>query len=390
MRYAITVAALTLALSGWAQTLKVGDPAPTLPVAKWVKGQPVKQFQQGKVYVVEFWATWCGPCRQTIPHLTKLAEKYKDKVTIIGVSVWERADANDKNAHIQRVEKFVQDMGDKMNYTVAVDGAEGVIAKTWMQAAGQNGIPAAFVVDQQKRIVWIGHPMGGLDEVLDKVLAGNFDWKAEAERQKRIREQMEAIQADYAAYVQLMQQRKYEDALAKLDAMIPKYSEFASDLKLTRFETLLRVDEKQAYAYALQLAQNEFKDNAQVLNILAWTIVDDDTNPPLKSPDYQAAITIARRAVELTKEQDASILDTLAYAYFKSGDVQNALKYQKMAVDLAEKDPAMPADVETRDPRPLREVPESGAEVVCPAFVVSPRSARGTKPHGSPCLQGEP
>ena len=156
---------------------------------------------------------------------------------------------------------------------------------------------------------------------------------------------MEAIQADYAEYVQLMQQRKYADALAKIDAMIPKYSEFASDLKVTRFETLLRVDEKQAYAYALQLAQGDFKDDAQVLNEIAWTIVDDDTNPPLKSPDYQAAITIARRAVELTKEQDANILDTLAYAYFKSGDVQNALKYQKMAVDLAEKDPSMPNEV---------------------------------------------
>ena len=344
MRFALTGVMVLLALSGWAQTLNVGDPAPTLPVAKWVKGQPVKQFEKGKVYVVEFWATWCGPCRQTIPHLTKLAEKYKDKVTIIGVSVWERADANDPNAHIQRVEKFVQDMGDKMNYVVAVDGVEGVIAKTWMQAAGQDGIPAAFVIDQQQRVVWIGHPMDKLDEVLEKVLAGNFDWKAEAERQKRLREQMEALRKDYTEYAQLMRQRNYEDALAKLDAMIPKYSEFASDLKLTRFETLLRVDEKQAYAYALQLAQNEFKDNAQVLNILAWTIVDDDTNPPLKSPDYQAAITIARRAVELTKEQDASVLDTLAYAYFKSGDVQNALKYQKMAVDLAEKDPAMSAD----------------------------------------------
>ena len=107
----------------------------------------------------------------------------------------------------------------------------------------------------------------------------------------------------------------------------------------------LSADEKQAYAYALQLAQNEFKDAPQVLSILAWKIVDDDTNPPLQSPDYQAAITIARRAVELTKEKDAAILDTLAYAYFKSGDVQNALKYQKMAVDLAEKDPSMPDEV---------------------------------------------
>jgi thiol-disulfide isomerase/thioredoxin len=130
MRFALTGVMVLLALSGWAQTLNVGDPAPALPVAKWVKGQPVKQFEKGKVYVVEFWATWCGPCRQTIPHLTKLAEKYKDKVTVIGVSVWERADEEDPNAHIQRVEKFVQDMGDKMNYVVAVDGAEGVIAKT--------------------------------------------------------------------------------------------------------------------------------------------------------------------------------------------------------------------------------------------------------------------
>ncbi len=344
MRYAITAVLLTVALSSWAQTLKVGDPAPALPVAKWVKGQPVKAFESGKVYVVEFWATWCGPCRQTIPHLTKLAEKYKDKVTIVGVSVWERADQNDPNAHIQRVEKFVQDMGAQMNYIVAVDGVEGVIAKNWMEAAEQNGIPTAFVVDQQKRIVWIGHPMDNLDGVLEQVLAGNFDWKAEAERQKRMREQMEALQKDYSEYAQLMQQRKYEDALAKLDAMIPKYPDYDS-LKIVRYQTLLRIDEARAYAYAQQLAQGDFKDNAEVLNMLAWTIVDDATEPPLKSPDYQTAIAIARRAVELTREQDASILDTLAYAYFKSGDVQNALKYQKRAVELAEKDPSMPEEI---------------------------------------------
>lgn len=345
MRLALTGAALLLALSTWAQTLKVGDAAPALPVAKWVKGQPVKQFEKDKVYVVEFWATWCGPCRRSIPHLTKLAEKYKDKVTIIGVSVWERTDENDPNAHIQRVEKFVQEMGDQMNYTVAVDNAEGVVATTWMEAAGQDGIPTAFVIDQQQRIVWIGHPMENLDEVLDKVLAGTFDWKAEAERQKRLREQMEAMQRDYAEYAQLMQQRKYADALAKLDAMISQYTEYAPQLKLNRFETLLSVDEKQAYTYATQLAQNEFKDNAVVLNMIAWRIVDDEATPPLQSPDYQVAIAIARRAVELTQEQDAYVLDTLAYAYFKSGDVENALKYQKKAVELAEKDPQMPAEI---------------------------------------------
>src|SRR5437588_12539911 len=59
-------------------TLSVGDPAPKLQVKEFVKGDPVKELEKGKVYVVEFWATWCGPCRATIPHLTELAKEHKD------------------------------------------------------------------------------------------------------------------------------------------------------------------------------------------------------------------------------------------------------------------------------------------------------------------------
>ncbi|MDW8107105.1 MAG: redoxin domain-containing protein [Armatimonadota bacterium] len=347
MRNLLIGAVLVLGFHSSAQTLKVGDSAPSLPVAKWIKGQPVKEFEQGKVYVVEFWATWCGPCRRTIPHLTKLAEKYKDKATIVGVSIWERVDETNPEAHIQRVEQFVQQMGDQMKYVVAVDGVDGATAKAWMVAAGQNGVPTAFVVDQQRRIVWIGHPMAGLDKVLEQVIAGNFDWQAEAarlnaelERQRRLREQRAAIERDYAEFSQLMRQNKHEDALKKLDEMISRYPEL-SGLKLVRFETLARVDEQQAYAYARQLAQNELKDDAIILNQLAWRIVDDNTKLPLKNPDYQTAIIVARRAVELTQEKDPMILDTLAYAYFKHGDVRNALKYQKMAVDLLEQDTSL-------------------------------------------------
>src|SRR6185503_8290355 len=72
-------------------TLNVGDPAPKLQIAKWVQGEPVKEFEKGKAYVMEFWATWCGPCRVSIPHLNKLHTKFKDRgLIVIGQDVWER------------------------------------------------------------------------------------------------------------------------------------------------------------------------------------------------------------------------------------------------------------------------------------------------------------
>ncbi|HVU64861.1 MAG TPA: TlpA disulfide reductase family protein [Phycisphaerales bacterium] len=65
--------------------LIVGDPAPSLSIEKWIKGEPVTSFEKGKVYVVEFWATWCGPCKASMPHITDLQKQYKGKVTFIGV-----------------------------------------------------------------------------------------------------------------------------------------------------------------------------------------------------------------------------------------------------------------------------------------------------------------
>src|SRR6266478_1453472 len=98
-----TASGLTLSAE---PTLKVGDPAPKLQTGKWVQGEPVKEFQKGKAYLVEFWATWCGPCRVSIPHLNEIHNQYKDKgLVVIGQDCWERDD--------NLVEPFVKKMGDK-------------------------------------------------------------------------------------------------------------------------------------------------------------------------------------------------------------------------------------------------------------------------------------
>ena len=127
-----------------------------MAVAHWVKGEPV-DVSSG-VHVVEFWATWCPPCRTSIPHLTEVQEKYGDRgVKIIGVS----------NEDLGTVEPFVEKMGDKMAYTVVIDG--GAVSSDYMEKYNINSIPHAFVV-KDGAVVWHGHPMDKLEAAIDDAL----------------------------------------------------------------------------------------------------------------------------------------------------------------------------------------------------------------------------
>ncbi|MES2462395.1 MAG: TlpA disulfide reductase family protein [Armatimonadota bacterium] len=194
-------------------TLNIGDRAPLLKPAKWLKGEPLPTFEKGRVYVVEFWATWCGPCKANIPHLTAMAKKYKGKAEIIGVDIWESSDPTIKT--LPRVEKFVVAQGKQMDYHVAADATNNRVANAWMKAAGLNGIPASFIVGRDGRIAWIGNPATGLDAALEKVVSGNFNVAAARAQRDKQNGPMQAIDNAFAA-------KDYPTALKLVDAMIAK------------------------------------------------------------------------------------------------------------------------------------------------------------------------
>lgn len=280
--------------------LTIGMKAPKLEIAKWVKGDSVRHFEKGHAYVVEFWATWCGPCVAAFPHVSELQKENRDDVTVIGVNIWDRkrdrATGEYKETmeeQISRVSDFVKEQDERMSYTVAIEET-GKMADGWMTPAGQNGIPAAFIVDKQGKVAWIGHPMS-MDEPLEEILAGEWDYKAAAK-----------------GHAEALEARFWSGHLMRL---------------LSDEGTAER-----GYKLAYSLLRTPLADDPFTLNRVAWTVLTSDRIPVR---DRDLAITFASVACEKSEWKDASVIDTLARGYYDKGDHAKAIELQSKAVELA-------------------------------------------------------
>ena len=317
LRMFASIALVAVAASAQAEkaTLKVGADAPPLAIAKWVKGDAVT-LEKGKIYVVEFWATWCGPCIRGMPHLSELQEQYKGKVTFVGVT------KEDPNNALDAVEKMVQEKGPGMGYTVAWDDA-GKTYAAYMDASGQRGIPRSFVVDGNGKIAYIGHPVT-LDFVLSRVAAGT--WNAEkgvAELGAAFKRGQELFDMDRTMTLQA------------LPAFEKEHPDVAIAFESAKFQLfLLSRKTEAATALGAKMMEKGVKYNSpNLLNEVAWTIVDPELDVPNR--DLDLAMKAAEKAVELSKG-DAAIIDTLARVYHWRGDLEKAIELQTKAVEKAQ------------------------------------------------------
>lgn len=273
------------------ELLNIGSKAPEIQAAKWVKGTPLSGFVKGKIYVMEFWATWCGPCKAAMPHLSELARKYKDRVSVTGVDVLESGEDITR-----KVEAFVNSMGEKMDYSVCVDGSAGFMANHWLRAAGESGIPCTFVVNGEGRIAWIGHP-NGLEDVLEQVLAGTDDYR-ELAKSREASKAGTAIEPSAAREIKIaIDAKNYAGTVETIDWVAGTNPVVARKFQAEKLRALMFTDEAKGLAFARDILDRSATNSPGTLDLLkSGALVAGADGLTRKA--YEMAIEILTKACE--------------------------------------------------------------------------------------------
>ncbi|MFZ9692259.1 MAG: redoxin domain-containing protein [Phycisphaerales bacterium] len=304
------------------EKLSIGDKAPALDIEHWVRGEKMDGFADGKVTVVEFWATWCGPCKASMPHLTELQKQYAEQgVTIIGIS----------DEDVEKVSTFLgtDEWKKKAQYTLVTD-PDRSNHNNYMRAAGQRGIPTAFVVDQEGVVAWIGHPMN-MDEPLAKIVAGEWDAKAYGAQWAKEQAMSAAWNARSRPFMAASREKDFAKAVAILDEQLAEYPD---DLNAKLRRTQILIIELDRAGEALPVAEEMVASSSDpmMLNALSWSVLESGK---AKGPVLEMAMEAAQKANELSGGKDGSIIDTLARAYWEAGDAKKAIALQEKAVEIS-------------------------------------------------------
>nr|WP_261360614.1 redoxin domain-containing protein [Aeoliella straminimaris] len=324
--------------------------APPIDIEHWVstgdgKFEAFNEFEPGKVYVVEFWATWCGPCIASMPHLAELQQHYADRgVTVVSVS----------DEPLETVEKFLERDVMQSRQSAEAEGEEDApktygeltsvyclttdpdssVKNDYFRAAGQTGIPCAFIVGKDGVVEWIGHPMG-MDEPLEQVVTDSWDreafgkaFRAQQQLDKAFRAAIIAArQGDYDTYDAKVEEIKGLDLPEDMQARLPM---LFNQLEHQRLLSMLSNDPEGAIA-SLEEKSSEMK-LAQVAAIGA-TIAQQSQRGASFKPELVDAVTALIEEKAADEEAAGTVYNALAGLYQARGDLDKAIEMQEKAID---------------------------------------------------------
>lgn len=326
----------TAALTSAAHAQKTGDAVnpEALQQLQWVQGEAPTAWEPGKLYILECWATWCGPCIAAIPHVDALYDKYQAKgLRVIGVDVWE--DGKDK------VEAFVKKKGDGMSYPVAYTGKGGPFEELWLKPAGVKGIPHAFLVKDGK-VIATSHPAALTDEAIEGLLAGGDAEKAVLDKINGAAAAQKASAAARAAFTAGKEKNDAAAMAAAADQMAAVDPE-SFYVPLFRNEALIVAKDWSGIEKFVDGLDSANKLRVLLINSLGNTIAATEGVPTGTLTKVTAAYetTIKERGMKTTV--DATALSRL---YWAMGDKDKAVSEANQGVELAKaSDKATPRSI---------------------------------------------
>ncbi|WP_346320891.1 TlpA disulfide reductase family protein [Chitinophaga sp. YIM B06452] len=303
-------------------TLSIGDKAPELRYGKWLKGSPIKEYEKGRLYLFEFWATWCGPCIASMPHLSEFARERKHEATVIAVNIWEEKGDKPYENTWPKVTRFVQQMGNKMDFNVITDSKDQFMGNSWMKAAGQEGIPCTIMV-KDGTILWMGHPVE-LDSVVNVVLSGKYD----VEASKKAREEKQRISDSVSApfrkvmgrYDALVKEKQYQEAVNVMDSAIAGSSpEYAGTFGFLKFQAMLEhISEDAAMEYVKKWQSTKPGYTGSVAGIIC-------SKPGYKKSTYEYGIQLMEGLLANPQMPPPAAYKFIAMGYANMGDYKQAI-----------------------------------------------------------------
>ncbi len=338
----------------------LGDDVPALAGAQWLQGTETK-FEKGKVYVVEFWATWCRPCIQSMPHLAQLQEEYGKKgLQIVAVTTADE-DGNDLAA----VTEFLKKNGAKFPFPFAFCAKDDVNT-AWRENSGTESLPSSFVVDAAGKLAFIGHP-GDLDDVLPRIFAGQWKGQAsidEIEKEKAELDDLLNLVQDAAGRAEKANAGKGAEAITK--AVGDAAAEAAAEVLrvLPNYEKKWPHKARQPVFEAVKLAvtlqARQFDDAAKLTeDLLKKSVAAKDgrtlgqirtfwsikaLNPERKKIGYATAA--ADEILKLEGDRDVGSLLGAAEAYYAAGKKDKADEFANKARKLVGDDEKAKAAIE--------------------------------------------
>ncbi len=328
--------------------LELGENAPEPLVEKWIKGGPVsiKDGKDKNIFVIEFWATWCPPCRISIPHLSDLQKEYADKAVIFAGISKEKEDV---------VAAFVKLQGN-MDYNVGIDN-DGKTTASYM--GNESGIPMCFLIGKEGKLLWKGHPMD-IGRVLKNAVEGTFDISKEKKISALHLKMQTAMQAQNSEEIKKLSNDIIDidpsDELA-IKTMIfyfennnelAKSIDFLSDIQKKNPRNMqvyvLKLDLMNQLGMSYTEIKGEcekaylaLKNDYSALNALSLVILD---RMNFGSAPIKIALDSSKRALELLPPDMKSgkrvpFHSTLARAYYSVGRVDLAVAEQEKAAKLA-------------------------------------------------------